>query len=355
MIKITGLAGSGGQTVLRERMRLAEARTRIYDDFSKKTATTTDGRVIKVSINSGDYDSIAAFDPQICDGIGLFRTEFLYMSAKDYPNEETQYNAYKDIAEKANGKEVIIRTLDIGGDKHLHYMDIQKEDNPFLGLRAIRLCLDREDIFHIQLRSILRAAVLGNVGIMFPMIVSTEELLAAKNALKRAQESLKRDGLAYPEQIKIGIMIETPASVFISDIFAENVDFFSIGTNDLIQYITATDRLNEKVQYLYDPYNLSVLRAINTTINCGQAAGISVGMCGEMASDENLLPLLIGMGLDEISVAPSQVGRVKHLISLLNYKDIREMSRKVLELSSVDEIKKQLSQLQSELQSIIYP
>jgi phosphotransferase system enzyme I (PtsI) len=315
----------------------------------KKTAVTRDGRAIKVSINSGDYYSISAFDPQICDGIGLFRTEFMYMSANDYPAEETQYSVYKDIAERANGKEVIIRTLDVGGEKRLHYMDTPKEDNPFLGLRAIRLSLAQDDIFHIQLRAIFRAAIHGNVGVMFPMIVTTEELRACKNALKKAQESLEKDGLAYSKDIKIGIMIETPASVLISDIFAKQVDFFSIGTNDLIQYITATDRLNEEVQYLYDPCNLSVLRAIDKVINTGQAAGIAVGMCGEMASDESLLPLLIGMGLDEVSIVPSQVRQVKHLISLLNYEEMKKKSQNILELSSVNEVKKQLEQLRTDI------
>jgi phosphotransferase system enzyme I (PtsI) len=347
-----GLAASGSVLALslKERIRLAETQAQVYAEFAKKTAVTADGRIIKVSINSGDNDSISAFDPQICDGIGLFRTEHLYMSADDYPNEEAQFSIYKDIAERANGKEVIIRTLDIGGDKHLRYMDLQNESNPFLGLRAIRLCLDREDIFHIQLRAILRAAAHGNVGIMFPMIVTTEELLSAKNMLKKAQDSLEYDGLTYPKDIKTGIMIETPASVIISDILAEQADFFSIGTNDLIQYITATDRLNEKVQYLYDPCNLSVLRAIATVIKRGQDAGIAVGMCGEMASDENLLPLLRGMGLDKISVAPSQVGRVKHLISLLNYEDIKKKSRRILGFTPVNEVRRQLAQLRPDVE-----
>lgn len=329
---------------MQERAKLEEEK-QLYNQMAGAPAVSKDGREVLVCINSGDSDSIGTFNSEACDGIGLFRTEFLFMGQHDYPSEELQFDTYKNIAEKANGKEVIIRTLDIGGDKQLDYMDIPEESNPFLGYRAIRICLDRKEMFQTQLRAILRASAFGYIKIMFPMIVTCEEFLQAKAAVEEAKASLKAQSIAFDEGIKVGIMVETPASVFISDQLAKHVDFFSIGTNDLIQYITATDRMNEKVQYLYDPCNLSVLRAIRQVIQNAHAAGIPVGMCGEMASDERLTPLLFGMGLDEFSMVPSQVGRVKYMIGKMNYQELQTKVDAVLNASSIEAAKKELEKL----------
>ncbi len=318
---------------------------KLYAEAARMPASTKDGCGIRVCVNSGDEDSIAAFDPSTCDGIGLFRTEFLFMRGSDYPTESQQYDAYRSIAEQSSGKEVVIRTLDIGGDKQLGYMNLPQEDNPFLGLRAIRISLNRPEIFLTQLRAILRASVYGRLKIMFPMIVTCEELIQAKEMLEQAKQTLRSEGLPFDEAIPVGIMIETPASVLISDLLARQADFFSIGTNDLIQYTTATDRMNQGVQYLYDPFNLSVLRAIRHTIAVAGKAGIDVAMCGEMASDERLLPLLLGFGLSEISIAPSQVGRVKYRISQYSLRDLKKMAEKIMAQDSIAAVKAGLADI----------
>ena len=320
-----------------------DEQNRIFAAMAGEPAVTVDGHRAAVCVNAGDAGSCEDFAAGSCDGIGLFRTEFLFMNQRDYPDEERQFTAYRQIAASAQGKEVIIRTLDIGGDKQLDYMDIPRESNPFLGYRAIRICLDREAVFLTQLRAILRASVYGQIKIMFPMIVTLEELRAAKAMLEKAKASLRADGLAFAEAIPVGIMIETPAAVLISDKLARESAFFSIGTNDLIQYTTATDRMNEKVQYLYDPCNLSVLRAIATVIRNGHQAGIPVGMCGEAASDERLTPLLLAFGLDEFSVVPAQVGRIKHRIRRCNLSRIQGLAGQVLEADTAEEVKKLLA------------
>ena len=291
-------------------------RQKKYAEGISRPAVTLDGYEICVNINTGDKNSIDTFSSDMCDGIGLLRTEFLYMDRSDYPDEETQYEVYSGLAIKAKGKEVIIRTLDIGGDKQVGYMNLPVEENPFLGCRAIRLCFSRRDIFHTQLRAILRASNHGMVKIMFPMIVNIEELREAKACVKKAKESLREEGKGFNENIPIGIMIETPAAVLISDRLANESDFLSIGSNDLIGYLTATDRMNENVQYLYDSANLAVLNAIKITAKSAEAAGIPWGICGEVASEDRMVPLWVALGVSELSVAPSMVGRIKHLISL---------------------------------------
>ena len=321
-----------------EEKKAIAARKRHYAEMAEREAVTRDGRKVHVCINSGDADSIETFDAARCDGVGLFRTEFLYMNHPDYPPEDAQYEVYRAMAEKAGGKEIIIRTLDIGGDKQLGYMDLPQESNPFLGYRAIRICLDRRQVFQTQLRAILRASAHGNIKIMFPMIVTLEELRQAKACVEEAKASLDRDGLAYNKDVPVGIMIETPASVLISHKLAREADFFSIGTNDLTQYITATDRQNEKVQYLYNVCNLSVLTAIHTVIQNAHAAGIPVGMCGEAASDELLTPLLLDMGLDEFSMVPSQVGKVKALIAQYDMGELKGLTEEVLACSTIEEV-----------------
>lgn len=307
-----------------------ETQRALWAAAARERAVTRDGHAVAVCVNSGDTESLKAYDSQICDGIGLFRTEFLFMDQKDYPDEELQYAAYRSAAEAARGKEVIIRTLDIGGDKQLGYMDLPQENNPFLGYRAIRLCLDRKEIFRTQLRAILRASAHGNLKIMFPMIVTLEELREAKALAARALAELDAEGLPHAERVPMGIMVETPAAVLLSDVLAREADFFSIGTNDLIQYTTATDRQNERVQYLYDPCNLSVLRSIHMVIQNGHAAGITVGMCGEAASDDRLVPLLLGMGLDEFSVVPAQVGKVKHMVRSADFAALAPLVEELL-------------------------
>ena len=317
----------------------------LYDACRDKPAVSLDGTTTRVNINSGDKESIERFEAQYCDGIGLFRTEFVYMSTTDYPTEDMQFEAYKEMAEKAQGKEVIIRTLDIGGDKQLDYMHIPKETNPFLGYRAIRLCLDRIEIFRTQLRAILRAGSYGNVKIMFPMIVGLEELRKAKQILEEAKQELRERGEKFREDIPVGIMVETPAAVFLSDQLAKEVDFFSVGSNDLIQYVTASDRQNESVQYIYDSCNISFLRAVQITAANAHAAGIEIGICGETASEPRLIPLWLAMGIDELSVAPGLVGRTKYILSKLDKNEMKKVMDEVLGQGSIDAVKEKMDSI----------
>ncbi|MDR2054610.1 MAG: phosphoenolpyruvate--protein phosphotransferase [Desulfovibrio sp.] len=349
------LDGGTGQACVnptRERLRnfkqtkLEEDRRRAgYEKAKREKAVTLDGRVVRVNVNTGDADSLRNFDKDVCDGVGLFRTEFLYMDHADYPTEEEQSAVYRDMAEKAGGKEVIIRTLDIGGDKQLGYMCLPEEDNPFLGYRAIRICLDRPAVFNAQLRAILRASVYGDVKIMFPMIVSLDEVRAAKAATKRAMDELRAEGIPFNKDIKQGIMIETPASVFISDQLARNVDFFSIGSNDLIQYVTASDRMNDKIQHIYDSCNVSVLRAIRIVADNAAKAGIPVGICGEVASEARLIPLWAALGIAELSVAPAFVGRVKYVLRRTSAAKTRQDLESLFDCESADEARALLDKI----------
>jgi phosphotransferase system enzyme I (PtsI) len=300
-------------------------------------------------VNSGDKESIDSFNAANCDGVGLFRTEFLYMGQTDYPSEDFQYEVYKDLAVKTAGKELIIRTLDIGGDKQLDYMDMPKEFNPFLGYRAIRLCLDRPEVFKTQLRAILRAAAHGNVKIMFPMIVNLEELLSAKALLEEAKTELTHRGAEFKADVPVGIMIETPAAVLLSDHLAKHVSFFSVGSNDLIQYTTATDRQNERVQYLYDSANISVIRAIKLACDNAHAAGAEIGICGETASEPRLIPLWVAMGIDELSVAPALVGRTKYIVGQLSKSEQQTILSEVLASGSIDDVKAKLAAVQKSI------
>lgn len=351
-------AFNGLITVNPEAHRIAEFQ-KLYEDFNTKLkkydediespAITIDNRSVNVNVNIGDPDSIQSFDATICDGIGLFRTEFIYMNQKDFPDEETQYLMYRDIAERAFGKEVIIRTLDIGGDKQADYMNLPKEENPFLGYRAIRFSLDRRDIFHTQLRAILRASAYGNVKIMFPMIVNVEELRRAKECVEEAKHSLEVDGIKFNKDIPVGIMIETPAAVLASDKLAPESSFFSVGSNDLIQYITATDRLNDKVQYLYDSCNLSVLQAIKMVAHNAKAANIPWGICGEVASEDRLIPLWVTLGISELSVPQVSVGKVKYLIRKIDCNNLNPEFERIFEMSLIEEAKHKLDDILSKL------
>lgn len=269
--------------------------------------TTKSGRRIEVCGNIGKPEDIDQVLANGGDGVGLFRTEFLYMDRDEAPTEDEQFEAYKYVLEKADGKQVVIRTLDIGGDKTLPYLPLPEEMNPFLGYRAIRLCLDRKDIFRVQIRALLRASVYGNLAVMFPMISGLEEFQQAKAFVEECKAELKVEGIAYSDSIQWGIMVEIPAAAVYADELAKHVDFFSIGTNDLIQYTLAADRMSEKVSYLYNPMHPAVLRLIKMTIDGAHKHGKWVGMCGEMAGDERAIPTLVEYGLDEFSMSATSL------------------------------------------------
>jgi phosphoenolpyruvate-protein phosphotransferase (PTS system enzyme I) len=276
---------------------------------------TKAGKRIEVVGNIGQPQDVLKVIENGGEGVGLFRTEFLYMDRDTMPTEEEQFESYKFVAEKLEGKPVVIRTLDIGGDKKLPYLPMPEEMNPFLGYRAIRICLDRVDLFKIQLRALLRASAYGNIKIMFPMISSVSEFLTSKKILAECMDELRAEGKAFNEKLETGIMVEIPAAAVMADEFAKHVDFFSIGTNDLIQYTLAADRMNEKVSYLYDPMHPAVLRLIKMTIDAAHNAGKWCGMCGEMAGDEEAIPTLVEYGLDEFSMSASSILTAKKIIT----------------------------------------
>jgi phosphotransferase system enzyme I (PtsI) len=267
------------------------------------------------------------------------------MDKNSFPKEEEQFNAYREVLEKMQGKPVVIRTLDIGGDKKLSYLSIPEEMNPFLGYRAIRLCLDRKDIFKTQLRALLRASIYGNLRIMFPMISGVNELREAKKVIEEVKSELALENIEISDKIQIGIMIEIPSAAVISDMLAKEVDFFSIGTNDLIQYTVAVDRMNEKVSYLYSPLNPGVLRLIKLVIDNAHREGKWVGVCGEMAGDLNAIPVLLGMGLDEFSMSASSILKARKLISSLSFEDMKKMTLEVLNMPSSEEILKYIESI----------
>ena len=276
--------------------------------------TTKSGRRIEVCGNIGKPEDVNGVLANGGDGVGLFRTEFLYMDRESAPTEEEQFESYKYVLEKMDGKQVVIRTLDIGGDKTLPYLPLPEEMNPFLGYRAIRLCLDRKEIFKVQLRALLRASIYGNLCVMFPMISGLEEFLQAKEVVDECKAELKAEGKEYSETIQWGIMVEIPAAAVYADELAKYVDFFSIGTNDLIQYTLAADRMSEKVSYLYNPMHPSVLRLIKMTIDGAHKHGKWVGMCGEMAGDEAAIPTLVEYGLDEFSMSATSILNAKKIM-----------------------------------------
>jgi phosphotransferase system enzyme I (PtsI) len=298
----------------KEKIRIySEEKQRLKKLINIKTMTKS-GKAVEVCGNIGKAEDILKVIENGGDGVGLFRTEFLYMDRDTMPTEEEQFNAYKFTAEKMGQKPIVIRTLDIGGDKKLPYLPMPEEMNPFLGYRAIRLCLDRKDIFKIQLRALLRASAFGNIKIMFPMISSLNEFLSAKALLKECMDELRAEGKAFNENIDTGIMVEIPAAALTADELAKHVDFFSIGTNDLVQYTLAADRMNEKISYLYNPMHPAVLRLIKMTIDAAHKEGKWCGMCGEMAGDENAIPTLVEYGLDEFSMSASSILKAKELI-----------------------------------------
>ena len=262
------------------------------------------------------------------------------MDAKDFPSEEEQFEAYKKIAESLENKRLVIRTLDIGGDKDLKYMKLPKEENPFLGYRAIRIYLDNVDLFKVQLRAILRASSYGNVAIMLPMISSIEELRKSKEIIEEVKQELKEKNIKFNENIEVGIMIEIPSSAVMADEFAKECDFFSIGTNDLIQYTIAVERGNEKLANLYSHFNPAVIRLIKSAIDGAHKNGILCGMCGEAAGDVRFIPLLVGLGLDEFSMNANKILKVRKLITDLDFEECKQLAKKVLQLNSAEDVKR---------------
>jgi len=305
------------ESLIREYEKRLEEETRKKEElrkFLQIEARTQDSRRIKLVANIAHVDETDVALKNGAEGVGLFRTEFLFMDRTEPPSEEEQFQAYKTVLEKMGERPVIIRTLDIGGDKSIPYLNIPKEENPFLGCRAIRLCLAQQDLFKVQLRALLRASVYGNLKIMFPMISCIDEIIQTKEIMKEVKTELDKEGIKYSEDFEIGIMVETPSAAIISDMLAEEVDFFSIGSNDLIQYTLVIDRTNDKVSYLYNPLHPAVLRLIKLIVDNAHKKGIEVGVCGEIASDLNMVPILIGLGVDELSVSPSKVLNVKKKI-----------------------------------------
>ncbi len=296
-----------------QRKQEQDAELELIKKYREREPITPDGKRISLCVNVGNTAEIKqALDKNI-DGVGLFRTEFLYMDNHHFPTEEEQYQVYKEAAELCP-KEVTIRTLDIGGDKELPYYEFDPEENPFLGWRAIRISLDMPDMFRTQLRAILRASAFGHIRIMFPMLISLEELRDAKAILEECKQQLREEGIAFDEEIEVGMMMETPASVLLADEFAKEADFFSIGTNDLTQYVLAVDRGNKKIASRYDSFHPAVLKAIETIIKAGHSHGIKTGMCGEMASDVKAIPILLQYGLDEFSMSAGNVDYARKII-----------------------------------------
>ena len=306
-------------------------------------AISKDGKVFVVAANVSSPDEMDKARENGCEGVGLYRTEFLFMDKATLPDEEVQFEAYKALLGKAQGDRCIIRTLDIGGDKKCDCLGLWPEENPFLGYRAVRICLDKKDIFKTQLRALLRASAFGKLGVMVPMIDTVEEIMAAKALFEEVKSELRIAKIAFDEKVEFGIMTETPASAFMSSVFAKYVDFFSIGTNDLVQYTMAVDRGNQKVGYLYDYFNPAVLRAINEIVKGAHANGISVGMCGEMAGDRLAVPFLIAIGLDEFSMSISSAPRVKEQIRTIDSSccDVERL----LMMESAQEVREYLGEL----------
>ncbi|WP_438495871.1 phosphoenolpyruvate--protein phosphotransferase [Paenibacillus sp. IHBB 3054] len=299
---------------------------------------SADGKHVELAANIGTPNDVNGVIENGGEGVGLYRTEFLYMGRDKLPSEEIQYNAYRTVLENMNGKPVVVRTLDIGGDKELPYLDLPKEMNPFLGFRAIRLCLDRQDIFRTQLRALLRASAHGDLRIMFPMIATLGEFRAARDLLLEEKAKLREEGKEVSDNIQLGIMVEIPSTAVLADQFAKEVDFFSIGTNDLIQYTMAADRMNERVSYLYQPYNPAILRLVKIVIDAAHAEGKWTGMCGEMAGDSTAIPLLLGLGLDEFSMSATSILPARSQISKLSAADMKEMAAKALQLGTAEEV-----------------
>lgn len=329
--------------IYNKKKKAYDERVKELKKYIDKQTVIRDGRKVMLAANIGNADEAAKAVKAGAEGVGLFRTEFLFMNKQALPTEEEQYNEYKKAAVVLDGRQLTIRTLDIGGDKDIPYMGLTKELNPFLGYRAIRFCLDRVDIFTTQLRAVLRASAYGNIRIMIPMITSVTEVQAVKKIINGICRDLDKKDIKYDKDIKIGVMIETPAAAIMADVLAHEVDFFSIGTNDLTQYTLAVDRGNENVAYLYSALNPAVIRSIKHIIECAHNAGIEAGMCGEAAADERMIPLLLNFGLDEFSVTVSRVLETRKEIASWSSKEVKEITENVMNYSEEKEVSNYLS------------
>ncbi|MGP4080603.1 phosphoenolpyruvate--protein phosphotransferase [Pseudalkalibacillus sp. R45] len=309
-----------------------------------ESTKSADDQHVELAANIGTPKDLTGVLNNGAEGIGLYRTEFLYMNRDQLPTEEEQFEAYKDVLSKMEGKPVVIRTLDVGGDKELPYLNLPKELNPFLGYRAIRLCLDQQTIFRTQLKALLRASAYGNLKVMFPMIATLDEFRQAKAILLEEKEKLEQDGVEVSDSIEIGMMVEIPSTAVMADVFAKEVDFFSIGTNDLIQYTLAADRMNEQVSYLYQPYNPAILRLVKNVIDAAHKEGKWAGMCGEMAGDEIAIPILLGLGLDEFSMSATSILPARSQILKLSKQEVATHMEDILQLDTDESVKQYVQQ-----------
>jgi phosphotransferase system enzyme I (PtsI) len=319
-------------------------RERFFEDkkdlqkLRDEESVTLDGSHVELAANIGTPNDIKGVLENGAEGIGLYRTEFLYMGRDQLPTEDEQFEAYKEVIESMEGKRVVVRTLDVGGDKELPYLNLPDEMNPFLGYRAIRLCLDQPDIFRPQLRALLRASAYGKLNIMFPMVATIQEFRDAKALLEEERANLKQEGIEVSDDIELGIMVEIPSTAALADVFAKEVDFFSIGTNDLIQYTMAADRMSERVSYLYQPYNPAILRLVKQVIEASHNEGKWTGMCGEMAGDEIAIPLLLGLGLDEFSMSATSILKARRQIKELSQSEMQELANRAINAATSEEV-----------------
>lgn len=346
MVIIDGLDGQALVEPTDEELEDYKARAKAFADqkaewklLKDAKSVTADGKEVKLAANIGTPKDVEGANDNGAEAVGLFRSEFLYMDASELPSEEEQFKAYKAAVEGMNGKQVVVRTMDIGGDKELPYLPLPEEQNPFLGYRAIRISLDRQDIFRTQLRALLRASHYGSLAIMFPMIATVQEFKEAKAIFEEEKAKLVADGVPVSDDIEVGMMMEVPAAAMVADKLAKYVDFFSIGTNDLIGYSMAADRGNEKISYLYQPYNPSILRLIKNTIEASHKEGKWTGMCGEMAGDQVAVPILLGLGLDEFSMSATSILKTRSLLKTLDSKKMEELADKAVnDCETADEV-----------------
>ena len=344
MVVLDGLTGDVFVNPDKETVSTYEAKRKEFEDYKAELKTlktaesvSTDGHKVLLVANIGSPNDIEAIKQNGAEGVGLFRTEFLYMESDELPTEDSQYEAYKTVLENVNGP-VVVRTMDIGGDKKLKALPVPEEMNPFLGYRAIRLCLKETDIFKTQLRALCRASVYGRLCIMFPMIATVKEFRDAKAIFEEVKAELVAEGVAVSDSIEVGMMVEIPAAAVLADQFAKYADFFSIGTNDLIQYSMAADRMSEHVSYLYQPYNPSVLRLVANTIKGAHEHGKWVGMCGAMAGEPHAVPILLGLGLDEFSMSATQILKARKVVKSLSYEEMQGLAQECLNKDTADEV-----------------
>ncbi|MCA1320543.1 phosphoenolpyruvate--protein phosphotransferase [Bacillus tianshenii] len=321
-----------------EKQKKHEEQKKEWAKLVNEKSLSSDGQEVELAANIGTPKDVKGVLANGGEGVGLYRTEFLYMGRTELPTEEEQFKAYKEVLESMKGKPVVVRTLDIGGDKELPYLNLPKEMNPFLGFRAIRLCLEEQDIFRTQLRALLRASTYGNLKIMFPMIATLAEFREAKAILEEEKAALVKNGTEVNEKIELGIMVEIPSTAVLADIFAKEVDFFSIGTNDLIQYTMAADRMNEQVSYLYQPYNPAILRLIDNVIQAAHKNGKWAGMCGEMAGDPIAIPILLGLGLDEFSMSATSILPARTQLRGISKEEAASYREEILSMGTAEEV-----------------